>query len=639
MIVIIMLFIILSISFAIKIKLNISQEESLLIAVFGMTILGYLLGLINLLVLSVYIIAFIAAIALIYTLIKLKKKEIKVKEIITIPTIIYCITIGFIYYIVKDISFSYYDEYMFWGANLKEMFYKSYLWAHHSIDGIHTIYPPFTAITEYIFLKFNGIYREGIAYFAIVTLILTAFMPLLKNERYSIKSLIKTILLIVVTYVSIVLFSYNIVNLSVDCILAILFAVAMFWVYKLENKKDYIVLTILLIAMTLTKVNGILFAGIVIMQIFIKELLIFLEQKDKTWKKLLKKIYIVLILLTTIIMVYATWKFYCLANGKQIDDRHDKNYVQNIDIEELINAIKQDEEADERNRDVVNDFLYNLDNKKIIRKNKYNTPTNIFIILNLLFMFYIIISKEKIKKISNLISINIGIIIYMLTVIILFMFVFVEEQGNELLGFTRYVSTYLLAMLLNLIYLIFEETEWKRILVIALMLIIMQKGLNQLMLNPKYAHKILENPNEIITIENANYIKNSIKESEKVYLIDQQEDNGYEFMKTRYYILPIKTNLLYEWNIGTEKKDNFYKIIISEEEFIDKLIEENYTYVYVINSDEKLIEDYQNIFSPLAQTALKEIMIYEDIPTITNGVLLKVDKELRLIKHIEECGD
>lgn len=159
------------------------------------------------------------------------------------------------------------------------------------------------------------------------------------------------------------------------------------------------------------------------------------------------------------------------------------------------------------------------------------------------------------------------------------------------------------------------------------------------MLNPKYAHKILENPNEIITIENANYIKNNIKESEKVYLIDQQEDNGYEFMKTRYYILPIKTNLLYEWNIGTEKKDNFYKIIISEEEFIDKLIEENYTYVYVINSDEKLIEDYQNIFSPLAQTALKEIMIYEDIPTITNGVLLKVDKELRLIKHIEECGD
>ena len=154
-------------------------------------------------------------------------------------------------------------------------------------------------------------------------------MPLLKNERYSIKSLIKTILLIVVTYVSIVLFSYNIVNLSVDCILAILFAVAMFWVYKLENKKDYIVLTILLIAMTLTKVNGILFAGIVIMQIFIKELLIFLEQRDKIWKKLFKKMYIVLILLTTIIIVYATWKIYCLANGKQVDDRHDKNYVQN----------------------------------------------------------------------------------------------------------------------------------------------------------------------------------------------------------------------------------------------------------------------------------------------------------------------
>ena len=57
MIVLIMLFIILTLSFGIKIKLKISQEESLLVAVFGMGIIAYLFGIVNLLNVSLYIIA------------------------------------------------------------------------------------------------------------------------------------------------------------------------------------------------------------------------------------------------------------------------------------------------------------------------------------------------------------------------------------------------------------------------------------------------------------------------------------------------------------------------------------------------------------------------------------------------------
>ena len=162
MIVLIMLFIILSLSFSIKIKLKITQEEAIFMAVFGMVIFSYIVGLVNLLGLSIYIIAIVSLISIIYVIIKLKKKEEKIENLITLPTVIYILVIFLIYYIVKDIKFGYYDEFMFWGTNLKEMVKKSCLWANLQMDGIHLTYPPFTAVSEYIFCKFNKGFNEGV---------------------------------------------------------------------------------------------------------------------------------------------------------------------------------------------------------------------------------------------------------------------------------------------------------------------------------------------------------------------------------------------------------------------------------------------------------------------------------------------
>ena len=59
MIVFVMLVCILGLSFGIKIKLKISEEESIFLAVFGIVLFAYALGLVNLLGLSIYIIAFL----------------------------------------------------------------------------------------------------------------------------------------------------------------------------------------------------------------------------------------------------------------------------------------------------------------------------------------------------------------------------------------------------------------------------------------------------------------------------------------------------------------------------------------------------------------------------------------------------
>lgn len=638
MIVFVMLFIILSISFGVKIRLKISQEEGILLAVFGMGILTYLLGLVGLLGISIYVILILSIISLIYTIIKLAKKQTTIKELITLPTVIYILVIIFIYYIVKDLKFIDYDEFMFWGTNLKVMFEKSYLWANHLVDGIHLVYPPFTAIIEYIFCKFNGVFNEGVAYFGMITLILTSLIPLFKNEKYSIKSLLRIILMIISTYIAIVLFVYNIANLSVDCILGILFAVSMVLAYKQKDKKDYIALTILLISLTLTKTNGILFAGIVIMQLFFKEVFLIIKDKEKNIKNIAKRLSIILILLVTIVFSYATWKIYYTINGKQVDDRHDKNYIQNINLQEFTNAILQNDKASDRNKKIVTDFFNDFANKKIIRKYDFNSALCIFSLINIIFFIYLIIDKEKLKNLSNFISINIGLLLYIITNLIIFMFVFQETQGETLQGFERYISTYMLAMTLNLIYILLEKVNWRRIILVYLIAIYMQLELNRLMLDPRVTFKVYSNIGDIRIINNANKIQQLVKEDEKVYIIDYQKDYGLEFVKTRYYISPIKTNLLYEWNIGANSlEDVFYRTVISQEDLINKLVDENYDYMYVISIDKQFIEDYKDIFSQEAINKIKTVIIKEQYGmshVSQNGILLKVNKGQKIIESI-----
>ena len=619
MIVFIILFIILSLSFGIKIKVGLKQEEALVVSLYGITILSFVLGLLNLLMFSIYIIGVLSIVSLVYVVMNLINKKIHIKELLTLPTLIYILGICFIFYIVKELKFNEYDEYMFWGTNLKEMINKGCLWASSKVDGIHLVYPPFTAVTEYIFCKYNGGFSEPIAYFGIISLIFTSLMPLFKNEKYSIKSLFKIIITIFITYFTIVLFVYNIADLAVDCILGIVFAVTMYLAYSVKDKKDYIVLIILLISMTLIKTNGILMSGIVIMQIFIKEILAGIKQKEN-FKNIIKRLSIVGILIIIIISTYGIWKVYYTLNGKAIDDRHDKNYLENIDIVEFFEAITLNEHSTDRNKKIVNNFWNNMFEYKMIRKFSYNTEWEILIIVNITFIFAFLINNERLKFLANWISLNLGFILYALVNLLMFMFVFQKNQGEMLMGFQRYIAMYLMAMILNLTYLILHEIKYESVLISLTIFVIIQKGMNRLMIDPRDSMRlgIWESTQQMAT-----EILESVNENEKVYIIDQKEDYGTEFMQLRYLISPIRTNLLYEWNIGYDDEEIYYKLEITADEFIEKVIVEEYDYVYLVDVKENFCEEYKIILSQNVKKILEN--------NGEKGVLLKVNKEKRIL--------
>lgn len=162
------------------------------------------------------------------------------------------------------------------------------------------------------------------------------------------------------------------------------------------------------------------------MQLFFIKIFELIDKKERKVKNILKEISIVGILLLTILTTYATWKIYYTLNGKQVDDRHDKNYVENINIKEFVNAITQNENASDRNKKIAKSFIRKILKENITIKDKCDTAIFIFIITNIMLLIYMMVSKNKSKIFANFISINIG-----------FFFIYVNKFNNIYVCFSR----------------------------------------------------------------------------------------------------------------------------------------------------------------------------------------------------------
>ena len=611
------IFFLLSLSISIKEILKIKIEEALTVSLFGTFLLLYIFGLFNLLKFGLYFTLIITIATFINDIILIIKRKIKIKEIITLPLIIYIIIIFIIYHQAIKLNFVYYDEFMFWGTNLKTMFSYDLLWAEKSIDGIHLVYPPFTALAEYFFLKIHQEFNEGIAYFGIILLIISSLLPILKNETYSIKSFFKVIFIFISIVLTSMLFNFLLANLSVDLILGVVFGVIMYLVYEADNKKDYIVISILMASITLMKPNGILFAGIGIMQLFFKKLFyLFLNRKSINKKEIIKNFSGVFILLLLIISTSLSWKTYYTLNGKKLDDRHDKNTTKTINVKEFINASLLNGKASKRNTQISRDFYKNIKEQQIIKKDSFNSCLSILLIVNLIYLAILIISKNKVKTISNFLSINIGWIMYIYSNLLVFMFIFQKNQGEMLMGFDRYIATYMLAMVLNLIFLVINKRNILSFIAIIIYLLLIKSSYDKNIYRPEI--------NNIIK-ENAKIITENVKKDDKVFIIDHKLDYGSEFVATKYLISPIKTNLLYEWNISQFDNNIYYRLSQTKEDFKNLLIEGKYDYIFIIYVNYTFLEDYQELFTKDAKKKIKTV----SNPWIkSNGILLKIDEAL-----------
>ena len=166
------------------------------------------------------------------------------------------------------------------------------------------------------------------------------------------------------------------------------------------------------------------------------------------------------------------------------------------------------------------------------------------------------------------------------------------------MGFDRYIATYMLAMVLNLIFLVINKRNILNFIAIIIYLLLIKSSYDKNIYRPEI--------NNIIK-ENAKIITENVKKDDKVFIIDHKLDYGSEFVATKYLISPIKTNLLYEWNISQFDNNIYYRLSQTKEDFKNLLIEGKYDYIFIIYVNYTFLEDYQELFTKDAIEKIKTV--------------------------------
>ena len=595
---------VLIIASCITIKFKFKQENSILITFLSACLLIYILGLFNIMIAALYIIAILDILGIIYIIYSAIKKQVKWSKICTLGTVIYIFVTILLGTLLKNTYFTQWDEFSHWGANLKAMVANDLLWSNNKWDGIHVVYQPLAGLIEYWFCKLNGGFSESVAYIAINVAICTLLLPILKNLKYNLKDCIKAILFVFTTFCLIYIFRFSLTSIYIDLILGIMFAIGMCVATYGKNIEDKVILILILLAMAELKTTGLLFDGIILIVLFIKKIMIPIINEKKitkqTWKNFLK----IILILASILVAYVSWNTYCKVNDRVLDKRHDNNFVAEINIKEFVKAVLQYNCNDEKLQSISTSFYQALNDKEIISNFSFGTCIELLCVLDII-MIIMYFKEKDINKKKNIliqaISFNTGFIIYSLLLMATFMFAFTEAEGRSLASYERYMSTFFIAWVLNIIAIFLikneekpDENEGLIAIIIIISLVCLYGSSILTLIQP------INKNNSTIPVyiqEKASIVTSTLKSTDKVYVIFQDPGYSVDPFVFRYCISPIVMNLMDEYSLGElDSPEDKLTYNITEKEWERKLIDENYDYVFILKSNNEFVEIYKDAF-------------------------------------------
>lgn len=551
------------ISSIIAIRMQKRIEETTPIAVVGIILVVYIFGLFNNLALGVIFLELSTIILLIYFIkliidsIKNKKGRETVKQILTPGVLIYVLLVILFIIENKNRIFEMYDTFNHWGLTVKNMcLYNNYGTTGNIIQ--FNEYPPFTGTFQYILVNLSGEYSESTIITAQCILYLSMIMPIFKNMNWD-KSIVKSIIIIPMAICLPLIFYDNFyTEILVDGFIGILLALSMYNVYK----KNRILLTTYLVALTLTKNIGILLT----IMVLIVDTIIQISSKDEFGKEKIKgeliKIGITSII---IIIIYGSW------------------YTKITIDHSILNwgEIGRESYSTEEKIKIIQQFANELKNgtKKITEKG-LSMLTCFTMYLSLALFIY---NKDKNKsKLAIQIAMAIIMITYVISMLYPYILLFNKEETMMLASFSRYMSSILLSGFFLNMLIAFEEIKKEYIIYVItiLMLFLPFESIQH-----KYIY--IENYNDMSRYKRNKYgqIKNFasiLNEDDKIYLVaDKIFDKYYVTELTEYEIMPAKLgNPEY-----TTTPDNIIEQLKNE-----------YTYIYVLNENEQFSRKIEEEF-------------------------------------------
>lgn len=595
---------IISIFFAIKLKKNIGS--TFVITVLSIIVTLYLFGLLNILPIGVYFIELTSLGMLIYECRYFYKHKDKLRSTIfnkenTIFTLIF---IG-LSVIHEGRMISSWDEFSHWGDVVKAMFtIDDFATSSKSMSQFQS-YPPAMSLFQYFLMKLGNKYIEGHMFIAAQLFFVSLIMTFVSKNKKVIDALITAVILL---FVPSLIFNNFYTTIFIDCILGLVFGYILLSIIVNEYDKHQIINLILSIfTLVLLKDVGIFLALIAIAMIIVD--LIFVKKKIKFkrnfYEKNKKYIWLVAGGIAAIAIAKATWNFDININDARI------SFGNEITFRGILNFITRQNLG--YRGIVIGNFIRNLYTENIISSIvNFNTIT--------LSVFLTLLLIPALKNVSNskyyIGCILSGLLIYIIGLVFIYCFKFTEYEAVRLASYSRYISIYFVAMIFIVTAMITSNCSNKVIPLLVVLLFVPYTNFFAI----RYTVREAMNVREPYETAIAN-LPEEIDGDDKIYVLSQNT-SGFDYWVLKYSLRPNEINENNTWSIGKPyNKEDIWTRNYSQTEWMNKLIEEEYDYVYIYKADNQFISQYAELF-----------ITTEDIDEQTLFIVDKKIKKLKLVK-------
>ena len=537
----------------------------------------YVFGLFNILLIGVITTSVISILLGIYALVKMNKTQRN--TLVDFGTIFFSI----VYFVLSITTYerisNIWDEFTCWSLFTKKMF----------ITNIYETdwYPPVPTIWQYYCCKLIGNYTQGIEMFGLYIFSFSLLLPLfnIKKEKSLIYNLALSIIIICLPGIFSETYFYE--APYADAILGLL--LGYIFVERIFNTKYTYSLVVALFVLALTKGTGFYIAITTLICFFEYDAIKQIRNKEKIdKKKCISKIIIFLLILSSL----ASWNIYKNLNITREDNINiiSESKLDETGIKKFITSFftaSMKTTSSSLMADMIQDNLITM----LIKGSLINSYIQLSIggfTLLLAFGFVLLYKKNNKAKNVSIYTFG-GLILYIGFLQLAYFTKFNMQEALTHNSFSRYMSSYYIAMLMTFIALVIDSksADYKRditVLMIIILALTPLKDIANITINSGfYNYKMKKELSTII--EETNKLKQEIPANSKIYVINQQlEDN-----KFKYYMLPennVEMGIYFGNNFAQNEKEQFENILYN-----------TYDYVYIRATDDYFNNNYQELFN------------------------------------------
>lgn len=487
-------------------------------------------------------------------------------------------------------KFTVWDEYSHWGVMVKEMFRLDKFYSTKlSTLLVHKDYPPMISIYELFYSKLTFSFKEEVLIKALRLFNVCLIILFLENFSNKIKSIIKSIICLVVLFLIVLLFDqHGVINtIYIDYTVSLLTAYLISFVFIEKDMFDKFTIINLVVGLSFLILSKQIGLPLSLMVMFIYGVKVFMEKRSK------RTSLIVIALITVIPLIFFIgWN----------------RYVSKLDIEkQFVISSTLGKRTKTWQKEAATNYINAIKNNSLVTS--YIKVNYIMWLVITLILLYLVCRKEYSRKERVLLGITytLGFIGYFIVMLILYTSSFGPDEGVAIASFNRYIPSFVLICVSSLYMIFINKVSLIKIIILLIIMVYLQDTAQLSKMIPK----VKPTPKHIFEIK-AEDIKRRTKKNSKVFLIAQNTVGEYQYginfyldsqsTNTKYYLFPIQ---------GGHYKE-YYKEIKG---YLSK-----FDYLYISNLDPIFPKFY-------------DFMFEEDEGNLKEGNLYKIEKDkLVLIK-------